>query len=425
MIRFPQDLERLVDGLYPPQRQMLAVDLAHVQYLTYFAGVAFELALLSAFYFSGLGTRLRTVVEARIEAPWLRAALYIVMLMVGLAVAELPLSFFAGFTTPHRFGLSDESAARWFRDWAVSAALSAVVAALVGASLLRATARFNSWPAIAALAAGPLLFFGSAIYPLYVAPLFNRYTPMPPTPLSREIIAFAREQGLDASVVYEYDMSAQTREANAYVSGLGKTERIAVADTLLRALPPREVMYVVAHEIGHYKLRHLWIGTFEGWLGAAAAVVWVWLGASWLRRDTRRCRGVADPAAVPVILVLLVLFQVLTAPVRNALSRNIEQAADAFAAEHTRLGAAGVRAFARLASQDLQVLHPSRAAVWYFYSHPPTDQRIAFAASRAGSAAQPALEAQSGRAAQVPNLDSVSALVLRFFLIRFAKAEPS
>ncbi|MBC5805408.1 MAG: hypothetical protein DLM53_03070 [Candidatus Eremiobacter antarcticus] len=402
MIRFPPDLERLVDGLYPPQRQTLAVDLAHVHYLTYFAVVALELGLLSAFYFSGLATRLRRVVEAAIGAAWLRAAVYIVLLMVGLAVAEVPLSFFAGFTTPHRFGLSDESAARWFRDWTIGVGVSAVVSGFVGASLLRAMARLRSWPAIAALAAGPLLFFGSAIYPLYVAPLFNRYTPMPPTPLSREILAFAKEQGLDASVLYEYDMSAQTREANAYVAGLGKTERIAVADTLLRALPRPEVMYVVAHEIGHYKLGHLWIGTFEGWFGAAAAVFWVWLAASWLRRDTRRCGSIADPAAVPIILAMLVLFQLLTAPLSNALSRNIEQAADAFAAEHTRLGAAGVRAFARLASQDLQVLHPSRLAVWYFYSHPPTDQRIAFAASRTRSVVRPGASGTIGTSAPSP-----------------------
>jgi len=115
-----------------------------------------------------------------------------------------------------------------------------------------------------------------------------------------------------------------------------------------------------------------------------AAICWVWLAGLWLRRDAGRCRSLADPAAVPVILAMLVLFQLITAPVQNALSRNIEQAADAFAADHTRLGAAGVRAFAHLASQDLQVLHPSRAAVWYFYTHPPTDQRIAFAAAHAG-----------------------------------------
>ena len=231
--------------------------------------------------------------------------------------------------------------------------------------------------------AGPLIFFGSAVYPLWIAPLFNAFTPLPPSPLTRSILELARAQGLNASVVYQYDMSTQTNEADAYVAGLGKTERIAVGDTLLRGMRPDEVLYVMAHEMGHYKLGHLWRGTLEGWAGAAVAIVWIAAaGSMLLRRFPGRSRSLADPAAVPLMAALLIVFQVVTAPVANALSRQIEHAADAFAAAHTDLGQTGVRAFARLANQDLSVLHPSRLNVWYFYTHPPTDERIMFAAQQ-------------------------------------------
>ena len=98
----------------------------------------------------------------------------------------------------------------------------------------------------------------------------------------------------------------------------------------------------------------------------------------------RSPRGLSDPATAPLILALLLVFGLLTQPAANALSRQIEHNADAFAAANTHLGTAGVRAFARIGSQALSTLHPSPLVVWYFYTHPPLDERIWFAAHEAG-----------------------------------------
>ena len=381
MAPFPPDIERLVNHVYPIARQQMAIELASAGRRVYWFDICLELVLLGVFYFSGAAAQLRNALERRVRRPFVLAAIYVVLLMAGLSVALLPTTFYGSFVLAHRYGLSSESVARWLRDWAVSAALGALIAAPVGAFFLRLIARFRAWPAIAALVAGPLIFFGSAVYPLWIAPLFNLFAPLPPSPLTRSILDLAKQQGLSATVVYEYDMSTQTNEADAYVAGLGKSERIAVGDTLLRGMRPDEVLYVMAHEIGHYKLGHLWRGSFEAWAGAALAVAWIAVAGAWAtRRFPGRSRTLGDPAAVPLIGVLFILFQAATAPGANALSRDIEHAADTFAAEHTDLGDAGVRTFARLANQDLSVLHPSRLNVWYFYTHPPTDERILFAA---------------------------------------------
>jgi STE24 endopeptidase len=225
-----------------------------------------------------------------------------------------------------------------------------------------------------------LLVLGNAVYPVFIAPLFNTYRPLPPSPLTRAILRLAAEQGIRASVVYEYDMSAQTREVNAYVAGLAGTERIAVGDTLLADMRPDEVLYVMAHEMGHYKLGHLWLGTFEAWVTVLVALAILATVGARLARRPPLSHDLADPAAAPLIAALLLVFVLVTAPVTNALSRQIEHAADVFAGEHTHLGDAGVRAQARLASIDLSPLHPSRLAVWYFYTHPPPDERIMTAA---------------------------------------------
>jgi STE24 endopeptidase len=387
MITIPPNVEQIVDSVYPISRQMLANELASIERPLYFIFIAFELAFLLWFYYSGLSARLRGRLESSIGSPFLRAAIFVAIVFVGLSIVLLPLSYYAGFVLPHEFGLSEETLGRWIRDWSVGLAVSGAIAAIVGALFLRIVARFRAWPAVAAAGAAALLIFGSAIYPIFIAPLFNKFTPLPPSHLTRAILKLAAEQGIDASVVYEYNMSLQTREANAFVAGLGKTERIAVGDNLLRGMRPDEVLYVMAHEIGHYKLGHLWLGTFEGWIGSVLVIVLIaTVGARLATRNPALSRDLSDSAAVPLVVAVLIVFQVVTAPVANALSRNIEHAADVFAAEHAHLGDAGVRAQARLASMDLSPLHPSPLAVWYFYTHPPTDDRIMDAARAAGLA---------------------------------------
>ena len=385
MIAFPPNVEQIVDSIYPVTRQMIADELASIERPLYFIFIAFELAFLLWFYYSGLSARVRAWLESKIRLPFGHAAVFVAIVVVGLSIVLLPLTFYAEFVLSHQFGLSAETLGRWIRDWSVSTALSAAIAAIVGAIFLRVVARFRVWPALAAVGAAVLLVFGSAIYPVFITPLFNKFTPLPPSPLTRAILKLAAQQGIDASVVYEYNMSLQTREANAYVAGLGKTERIAVGDNLLRGMRPDEVLFVMAHEIGHYKLGHLWLGTFETWIGLLVAIMIVaTVGARLIARRPALARGLSDPAAVPLMIALLVAFQVVTSPIANALSRNIEHAADVFAAEHTHLGDAGVRAQSRLASMDLSPLHPSKLVVWYFYTHPPTDERIMDAARAAG-----------------------------------------
>jgi STE24 endopeptidase len=142
---------------------------------------------------------------------------------------------------------------------------------------------------------------------------------------------------------------------------------------------------VTAHELGHYVHGDLWRGTFYAWVGALAAIAFIaFVAAPVARRWPRLSNGLSDPASTPLLLALLLLFALALQPVGNALSRQIEHNADVFAAANTHLGSAGVRAFARLGSQSLSPMHPRRAVVWYFYTHPPLDERIEYAAEQAG-----------------------------------------
>ena len=385
------ELAHVVDTIYPPARQALAYQIVAIGRPLYFIDAFAELAVLYFFWRSGTAARWRSWFESRLRAPWLAAAAFAAVALCGLSIVLVPFSWYGGYVLPHQFGLSSAPVAVWLGDWGKGVLLSAAVGGLVCAGFVRLVARApRRWPYIAALIAAPLVLLGSAVYPVFVAPIFNHYTPLPASPLTRAILDMAARNGIDAKVVYQYDMSRQTNEGNAYVAGIGPVERIAIGDTLLRDLKPDEVLYVVAHEMGHYKLGHLWLGSFYVWLGSIFAVFLIAFAVPRiLARGPGRARDLADPAALPIVALTVLTASLILAPVTNGLSRGIEHAADVFAADHTALGGTGVRAFARLGSMDLSSLHPPDLAVWYFYDHPPLDERVEYAAEHARGASDP------------------------------------
>lgn len=385
MIGLSPGVEHLVNSIYPPARQAIAAELAATGRSLFFIENGVELLLLWAIYASGVAVTIRTKLENALHRPFLVDVCVPALLILALTLVTLPLSYYGGFIVLHRYGLSVESNPQWFRDWAVELGLAVLIGSVVIAVFLQIVRRFErTWPIVAALVAAPVIVFGTAIFPVFIAPLFNRYEALPDSPLTRSILRLANSHGINAQAVYVYDASRQTTTSNAFVSGLGPSTRIAIADNLLKKMKPDEVLYVVAHEMGHYIMHHLWLGAWYGWLGTLGLIAVIYVAGGALVRRDRRLRGLGDPAALPLIALLAVGVNLVEQPAVNAGSRAIEHAADAFAAANTQLGDAGVRAFARLGSDSLLSLHPNPLVVWYFYTHPPLDERIEFAARQAG-----------------------------------------
>jgi len=386
MAPFPPNIEHLVNALYSPDRQALGLEVATIGRQLYWIGAALQLAILIALAYSGGTVRVRDWLATRLRARFVVVFALVALVVVVAAVLMLPFTWYDSYVILHRYGLSRESPALWFHDWAVALGLGAVITALAATFYYWIVRRFErTWPIIAAIVAAPVVLISTVILPVVVEPLFNEYKALPPSALTKSILALAAQHGVRADAVYEFDLSKQSTASNAFVSGLGRTERIALSDNLLTSFKPDEALYVTAHELGHYVHRDLWRGALYGWLGALVTIAFVWLVS---RATARRARTPAfaldDLAGVPLLLALLLLVGIVTAPAANAISRGIEHNADVFAAENTQLGTAGVRAFARLGSQALSPLHAPPLVVWYFYTHPPLDERIMYAARQAG-----------------------------------------
>ncbi|HEX5968657.1 MAG TPA: M48 family metalloprotease, partial [Intrasporangium sp.] len=204
--------------------------------------------------------------------------------------------------------------------------------------------------------------------------------PMPAGPLRDELVTMAARDGLPVRDVLVADASRRTTGLNAYVSGFGATRRLVVYDTLLREAPAGEVRSVVAHELGHARHRDPELGTLLGAIGAAAAVVALYLVGHWdalLRRSG--VDSIGSPRAMALVLALVVLAGLVSGPVQNLVSRRIEARADHHALGLTHDPATFATMQLRLAELNIADVHPPRIEYVLFATHPDTVERIAAA----------------------------------------------
>jgi STE24 endopeptidase len=301
----------------------------------------------------------------------LRAPAFALAALALDTLRDIGADYVEGHVVERVHGTSDQTARGWLADQAkgtaVAAAVTALLIVLADAVVARAPRR---WPLIAIGAMPPLLAFATVIAPTFVMPLFNRYEPVTGE-LEQRIRALAARYGAGNAAILRFDMSRQTKKANAFVTGVLGTERIALADTLVTSFADDETLFVVAHELGHYVRRDPWLGIA---LGTGAIAVILLCADAALRATTKR--GLDSPAQGARLAFYATLVQFALVPPMNAASRALERRADRFALDATHDPDAGIRAFRRLGEQNLAELEPPRWAELLFASHPSLASRI-------------------------------------------------
>jgi STE24 endopeptidase len=278
------------------------------------------------------------------------------------------------------YGLSTESWAAWFLDGLKALAVNVVATCLVLLLFVGLARRFSrTWFLPAAVGAGALVIAGSFAYPVIIEPLFGSFTPLPAGQLRTELLDLAHRDGVQVSDVLVSDASTRTTELNAYVSGFGSTKRIVIYDTLLHSTPDRQIVLIVAHELGHATQDDVLVGTLEGAVAAAMAVfaLFIVLRPERLRRRVG-AGSMGDPAIVPVVLALAAMAMFLAA-VQNTISRQIEARADAHSLDLTHDPADFIAMQRRLAVTNLNHLEPNPILSFWFNNHPPPLDRIGMA----------------------------------------------
>lgn len=314
--------------------------------------------------------------------PWALAALATVaVVVVARALARLPFSFWSGHVHERRWGFSTQGAAGWFADWGKGLGVSLVVSAVLFVGLLGLIRWLpRAWPIVAAVAVGLFVAGMSFLYPVLIEPIFHRFEPLRDPTEVRELQALSDRAGVPVREVLVADASRRTTKENAYVSGYGATRRLVVYDTLLDEASVEEVRLVVAHELGHRRLRHVELMTALGAMASAGAV---FLLAFLLRSDgvlsAARATGPGDPRVIPSVMLVVAMITLLAVPPSNWLSRYIERAADGFALELTGDRETYERTMRGLALRNLGDLTPGPIAYRFLYTHPAPAERLAYA----------------------------------------------
>ena len=344
-----------------------------------------DLLVLAALALTGPG-RAVVAAAAGLAGGWApgRVVLAIVAVQAVRAAAGLPYSLWA-FGQDRRAGLATQRLGGFLRDWAKARAVGLVLVVLaLGALVLGARWQPPGWPLVAAAAAVLLVLALTVAGPVLIEPLFNRFRPLDPGPLRARLLELATAMEVPVRDVLVSDASRRTTRVNAYVSGLGRTRRVVVYDTLLAgtsadpAGAADEVALVAAHELAHVRHRDVLLGTVGS---AALAAVSVLAVVALLDLEAVRrlfaVTGLGDPLVAPGLLLLGMLGGLLAAPLASAISRWAEARADWVALEVTRDPATAVAVERRLALENRADLRPNRLLLAMFASHPPTMARIA------------------------------------------------
>ena len=331
--------------------------------------------------FTGLAARMRDAALRLTHRAWLQDALFAIQFLSILLASSLPVEVFAGFVRYREAGLSHAGFWQWLSDYALQWAVDLIFYAVgIVAIMALIRRRPQSWPAWATLVYVALYATYSLVSPLYIATLFNQYTQLPDGPARERILSLARANGVPADGVYVRDASRQSVILNASVSGLMGTARITLDDNTVLTTPPAELELVMAHEIGHYVLRHVFKETVLH--GLVIGVGFLFIAGSMRRLLARygkrwRVTGAGDVAALPVFWLLFALWGFIALPADNTIQREDEAEADLYGLNASRqpLGLAEFM----LRDADVRPLEQGAFVEWALYSHPTPAHRIASA----------------------------------------------
>lgn len=307
---------------------------------------------------------------------------YIALLLFTAAVGilqslvTLPIGFYSGYIVEHRYHLSNQSFGRWAWERLKGSLVGLPLVAVILMVVYYCIETFgNAWW----LPVSVLLSFVSVllarIAPVLFMPLFYRFDPLPDGPLRERIAGLCARAGVRFEGIFTFNLSKNTKKANAGFTGIGKSRRIILGDTLVKNFSDEEIETVFAHELGHYKHRHITIGIVTGVLSTFLGL----FVASHLYAWSVEVFGFAsftDLEALPLLAIWLGLFGLITSPISNMLSRRHERQADAYAAEVTKNGTAFAAALRRLADTNLADPEPHPVVEFLFYRHPSIAKRI-------------------------------------------------
>lgn len=333
-------------------------------------------AILAVLIFTGLSVKIENFAYGISDNIYIALLVFFAVIGISEAVITFPLSFYSGYILEHRYNLSNQTLFAYFKENAKSLLIGLVIGVpilLIFYFLIKNTGEMW-W-----LYLGIIMFLFSVllgrIAPVLIFPLFYKFRPIENESLKEKILKICDKSGVKVQGIYMFDMSKNTKKANAAFTGIGKSKRIIIGDTLLNNFSEDETEVIFAHELGHYSKKHIikmsvlsTVLTFAG-LYVTAYFYGVLLGAFGFQETYQL-------AALPLLALLLSIFGLVTSPLANIQSRKFERDADRYAIETTNNPRAFISSMEKLAEQNLADKTPNKIIEYLFHSHPSIQKRI-------------------------------------------------
>jgi STE24 endopeptidase len=373
----------MTEAILDPGKQEQAKEYAHIRRRLFLVDLALAGVYVILWLVTSWSVDLRNFLLSLTTNEWLIVAGFLVVFGGIYFVIDLPLSYYSGFFLPHRYDLSTQSLKDWIFDMFKGVLVGGVLGLIV-VEIIYFVLRIS--PDLWWLWAGIILLFFNVILanlaPVLLLPIFYKFVPLEEEhdDLVARLINLAEQAGTRVRGVYKFDMSRRTKAANAAITGLGNTRRIILGDTLIDEFTDDEIETVLAHELGHQVHHDIPIGILVESLITLGGLYLASLVLDW-GVAAFGFESISDIAAMPLFVLVIGIYGLVTMPLGNAYSRQRERRADEYALQVTGKGAAYASALTRLANQNLAEADPEPWVETLLYSHPALAKRIAMAES--------------------------------------------
>jgi len=345
------------------------------KYLLGIAGMFYSVALLLVFLGSGLSLCLEKIIGHSGIASVLSSAVFLLVILFFYYLLSLPLNFYSGYTLEHEYGLSRQRVSGWWMEQLKSEALAYVISLFLVLSFYWIISSFPQWWLVVSLAWVVFNVVLAKLAPVLILPLFFKYKKLEDEPLRRRILDLAARMRVRLLDVFEIDFSKKTLKANAGLTGIGSSRRVILADTLKDKYTHDEIEAIVAHEFAHFQRGHI-----PKLIAVNALLV---MGLFYIIFRTNayflavfRLDSLAQPAGLPLILLYFAIFGIILQPLEAYVSRVFEREADSLALKSIGKKEAFISMMEKLAQQNLADRDPHPLVKFFFFDHPPIDERI-------------------------------------------------
>lgn len=362
------------------ERELLLSDeYGKIRNFLFFITTPLEWLIYFFILISGLSKMLEKWSDLNIRWKLIHTSIYVFYFSIIVTVLFFPLDYYK-YTLSKKYGISTQTFASWMKDLTIDFWINLITMIIVVTVLYWLIRKSpKRWWFYAWILTIPYSIFLMYIQPVVIDPLYNDFYPLKDKQLEEEILSLASKANIPSDHVYEVNMAEKTNALNAYVTGIGDNSRIVLWDTTLNTLSKEEILFVMAHEMGHYVEKHIYFGV-AGYIILMFFGLWItskivpWMIVKFGRE--LKVKGLNQIHSLPLILLITSILLFLSNPISNYVSRYEETRADLYAIDLVEDKSAAVTAFQQLTKSGLSEVNPPLLVKLFRYTHPPMLERI-------------------------------------------------